>query len=109
MRFLIDAQLPRRLAHWLKTNGHDALHTMDLPTGNRTTDMEIGELSTRERRVLVTKDEDFVDTFVLRRTPHKLLMVSTGNTSNHERMTPTRGAAGSGDRSACSAARRALA
>ena len=84
MRFLIDAQLPRRLAHWLKTNGHDALHTMDLPTGNRTADMEIGELSIRERRVVVTKDEDFVDTFLLRRTPHKLLVVSTGNTSNHE-------------------------
>ena len=84
MKFLIDAQLPRRLARWLSTKGHDALHTMDLPAGNRTTDIEIGELSILERRVVVTKDEDFVATFLLQRTPHKLLVVSTGNTSNHE-------------------------
>ncbi len=57
---------------------------MDLPAGNRTTDIEIGEISVRERRVVVTKDEDFVDTFLLQRTPDKLLVVSTGNTSNHE-------------------------
>jgi predicted nuclease of predicted toxin-antitoxin system len=29
MRFLVDAQLPRRLAHRLRDRGHDALHTLD--------------------------------------------------------------------------------
>lgn len=34
MRFLIDAQLPRRLARWLAALGHDAVHTLDLPNGS---------------------------------------------------------------------------
>jgi hypothetical protein len=40
MNFLVDAQLPRRLARRLQEAGHDALHTLDLPAGNRTTDSE---------------------------------------------------------------------
>jgi hypothetical protein len=33
MTFLVDAQLPRRLAHRLRDRGHDALHTLDLERG----------------------------------------------------------------------------
>ncbi len=84
MRFLIDAQLPRRLARWLHTEGHDAVHTMDLPNGNRTGDAALNELSLRERRTIITKDEDFVDTFLLRKEPHKLCLIATGNIGNRE-------------------------
>ena len=82
MKFLVDAQLPRRLSLRLCDAGHDALHTLDLPNGNRTTDTEINELSTLQHLVVITKDADFVSSFLLRRTPHKLLLVSTGNISN---------------------------
>ena len=58
MKFLVDAQLPGRMAGWLIAHGHEALHTRDLPEGNRTSDAAINYLSVRERRVLVTKDED---------------------------------------------------
>jgi predicted nuclease of predicted toxin-antitoxin system len=34
MRYLVDAQLPRRLALRLRDAGYDALHTLDLPDGN---------------------------------------------------------------------------
>jgi len=49
MKFLVDAQLPRRLAVRLTKAGHDALHTLDLPNGNRTTDAEILQIAARER------------------------------------------------------------
>ena len=58
MKFLVDAQLPARVAGWLIAQGHEALQTRDLPEGNRTSDVVINDLSVRERRVLVTKDED---------------------------------------------------
>ncbi len=64
MNFLVDAQLPRRLAYHFRAAGHDALHTLDLPEGNRTTDHMINELSLREERIVVTKDEDFVTSFL---------------------------------------------
>lgn len=41
MRFLVDAQLPRRFCVWLAEAGHDAVHTLELPNGNRTSDWEI--------------------------------------------------------------------
>lgn len=82
MRFLVDAQLPRRLAYSLSAAGHDTLHTLDLPAANRTSDHEIARLAERERRVVVTKDSDFVDSFLLHRQPPALLLVSTGNIDN---------------------------
>lgn len=66
----------------MRVAGHDALHTLDLPSRNRTSDTEINELSVRDRRVVVTKDADFANSFLLSRRPHKLLLVSTGNISN---------------------------
>ncbi|HEX8162310.1 MAG TPA: DUF5615 family PIN-like protein [Pyrinomonadaceae bacterium] len=84
MKFLVDAQLPRGLASRLREAGHEAIHTLDLPLGNRTPDSIINELSIREGYVVVTKDADFVNSFHLHRTPHKLLLISTGNIRNSE-------------------------
>jgi predicted nuclease of predicted toxin-antitoxin system len=56
MKFLIDAQLPRRLAHQLSVAGYETTH----------------------------KDSDFVESFLLKREPWKLLLVSTGNIRNDE-------------------------
>src|SRR5580700_4730945 len=82
MKFIVDAQLPRRLARELVSAGHDAMHTLDLAKGNRTPDKEITSIASAEGRVVVTKDEDFVTQFLLRGAPPKLLLVSTGNISN---------------------------
>ncbi len=82
MKFLVDAQLPLRLARWMRERGHDVVHTRDLPDGNRTTDRDINRISLREQRTVVTKDADFVDTLLLQQTPHRLLLVSTGNIDN---------------------------
>ena len=43
MNFLVDAQLPRRMTAWLTAAGCDAMHTLDLPVGNRTTDEQIND------------------------------------------------------------------
>ena len=59
MKFLIDAQLPRRLIHQLREAGHEAIHTLDLPLGNRTPDSLINELSIREGYILITKADKF--------------------------------------------------
>ena len=84
MKFLVDAQLPRRRAALLVQAGHDPIHTLDLPRGNSTTDTVINHLSINERRAVVTKDADFVDSFLLRQEPWKLLLISTGNIRNVE-------------------------
>ena len=82
MKFLIDAQLPRRLATQLENHGHDVRHTLDLPAGNRTSDAEINRLSIEEERIVVTKDADFTNSFILQGVPEKLLLIATGNIGN---------------------------
>jgi predicted nuclease of predicted toxin-antitoxin system len=84
MKFLVDAQLPRRLAEHLREAGLSAIHTLDLPDGNRTTDLVINELSIKEQYIVVTKDSDFVESFLLSREPWKLFLVGTGNIGNNE-------------------------
>jgi predicted nuclease of predicted toxin-antitoxin system len=84
MKFLVDAQLPRRLAAWLREAGFDAVHTLDLPLGNRTSDTLINDISIAENRIVITKDSDFIDSFLLEKKPYKLLLVSTGNIRNAE-------------------------
>lgn len=84
MKFLVDAQLPRCLCEFLAAQGHDAIHTLDLMEGNRTSDKRINELSESEQRIVITKDADFVESFLVQRKPYKLLLVSTGNITNNE-------------------------
>jgi predicted nuclease of predicted toxin-antitoxin system len=84
VKFLIDAQLPRRLALWLQFAGYDATHTLDLPTGNQTTDETINTLSFQNNYIVITKDADFVNSFVIQHKPYKLLLISTGNITNYQ-------------------------
>ena len=84
MKFLIDAQLPRKLAVQLQSAGYDARHTLSLPKANRTSDQTINEFSIKEQRIVVTKDSDFVDSFLIQGIPWKLLLISTGNIRNNE-------------------------
>ncbi len=53
MKFLVDAQLPRRLSNQLRARGYDAVHTLDLPQGNQTPDAVINDLSVVEERISI--------------------------------------------------------
>jgi predicted nuclease of predicted toxin-antitoxin system len=82
VKFLVDAQLPKRLSDWLCYKGFDAIHTLDLPQANASSDLTIIEIADQQQRVVITKDADFVDAFHLRKQPQKLLLVTTGNLNN---------------------------
>ena len=84
MKFLVDAQLPIRLARFLQVSGYDTLHTRDLPQQNSTSDSQINEISIQNKRIVITKDSDFVDSFMTIQKPFKLLLVTTGNIKNSE-------------------------
>jgi predicted nuclease of predicted toxin-antitoxin system len=81
VKFLVDAQLPRHFARWLNEAGHDALHTLDLPHKNATPDAEVIARAKQDGRIVVTKDDDFVQSHLLTGEP-LLLLIATGNISN---------------------------
>lgn len=86
MKFLIDAQLPMRLARILQLAGYDTIHTLNLPQKNATPDTEINSISISNNRIVITKDRDFMDSFLIKQKPYKLLLITTGNISNNELM-----------------------
>jgi predicted nuclease of predicted toxin-antitoxin system len=69
MNFLVDAHLPRRFVFYLRQVGHDAIHTLDLPNANRTSDADIIQMAIQEQRIVITKDADFVDSHLLQGRP----------------------------------------
>ncbi len=82
MRFLIDANLPFKLAKILTDKGYDVIHTDDLPNKERTKDREIRKISIDQNRIIISKDSDFLDSHLINGVPEKLLFVSTGNIIN---------------------------
>ena len=68
----------------LRKAGHEALHTLDLPEGNRTSDQTIALLADKESRIVVSKDSDFVTSLLIKGSPNRLLQISTGNIPNAE-------------------------
>lgn len=84
MKFIVDAQLPKTLSDFLNQQGYDAIHTLDLPNRNRTKDSQIAKLANEEGRVVITKDLDFLESFVLKSEPQKLILIKTGNIPNKQ-------------------------
>lgn len=82
MKFIVDAQLPKRLADALTDAGHDAIHTLSLPEKNRSTDSAIARLADSQQRIVISKDADFVNSHMIQGTPQCLLEISTGNLPN---------------------------
>ena len=84
MKFILDAHLPLSLKKWLINHGHDVIHTFNLPQQNYTDDIEIIRVATKEQRIVASKDTDFHKHHILKGTPEKLLMITTGNIVNKE-------------------------
>jgi predicted nuclease of predicted toxin-antitoxin system len=81
VNFLIDAQLPPALAQWITRQGHSATHVFDI--GLQTaTDPVIWQRAWSEGTVIVSKDEDFVDHWLLSDQLVRLVWIRKGNCSN---------------------------
>lgn len=80
MRFLVDRCAVRRLADWLRNNGHDALEAQAL--GPDPVDRALLELAEADGRILVTIDKDFGELIYLHNVPHAgLIRLSDVRTS----------------------------
>ncbi|OAQ41907.1 hypothetical protein A5893_01960 [Pedobacter psychrophilus] len=53
-----------------------------MPNQNFTDDNEILKFALEENRIVITKDSDFLDSYLLKSEPKKLLLIRTGNITN---------------------------
>ncbi|MGY6741592.1 MAG: DUF5615 family PIN-like protein [Cecembia sp.] len=77
MEFLLDANIPPSLADDLI--GHKVDHVISFPLGTSTIDTEINDYCYQNNCILITKDSDFYDSFILHKKPPKLILVKLGN------------------------------
>jgi len=84
LRFIVDTQLPPSLSDFFKRKDFDATHVIDYPLGALTTDNEIISIAKEEKRIVVTKDFDFFDYFLLKNYPPTILLLQLGNIKNRE-------------------------
>ena len=84
MKFIVDTQLPPKLSTFLNGIGHNSWHTTDYPNGHLLKDKEIRQIAIDEDRIIISKDNDFFDHFLLKGSPPKVLLVALGNISNND-------------------------
>jgi predicted nuclease of predicted toxin-antitoxin system len=78
MRFVVDNQLPPRLARFLADAGHDAVHVAMVGL-DAADDQTVWSWAVREARILVSKDEDFLYFAHRQGESGRLLWVRLGN------------------------------
>ena len=85
MRFLIDRCAGRRLAEWLRQQGHDVVESRE--RGEDPGDRVLLAWAAAEARVLVRMDKDFGEFIYRERAPHtgivRLLDVPVDDTERH--------------------------
>lgn len=58
------------------------MHVNQLTSGSSTPDSVISQLADQHNYIVITKDTDFRNSYLLKKTPKKLIRVCLGNISN---------------------------
>jgi predicted nuclease of predicted toxin-antitoxin system len=84
LKFIVDTQLPHQLAVYLRKNKFDAVHTTDTYQGHLLQDSQIVDLAITQDRIIISKDSDFFDNYILNGVPPKVLILQFGNIRNKD-------------------------
>lgn len=82
LKFIVDTQLPPGLSDIIQHKGYDSIHTTFFPNGHLLKDKEIKNIAIKENRIIISKDNDFFDSYLLKGAPPKVLIIELGNIKN---------------------------
>ena len=82
MKFLCDVHISYKFVRHLITLGFEAIHINDILNKSKTKDSDICLYADRNDYVVITKDSDFRNSFLVKHTPKKLIKINLGNISN---------------------------
>jgi predicted nuclease of predicted toxin-antitoxin system len=85
LNLLVDSQLPPALARWISAQGHHAIHVAELGL-EADDDSVIWQHARKEKTIIVSKDEDFADRWLLNDDGIALVWIRKGNCSNQALM-----------------------
>ncbi len=84
LRFIVDTQLPPSLAIKLNDWGFDAIHTTTFDNGHLLSDSNIRKIAIEQNRIIITKDTDFWEYYLVKNSPPKVFLLELGNISNKD-------------------------
>lgn len=82
MKFLCDVHLSIKLTKHINNKGFECIHINSILDKWFTTDSTIAKFSDLNDFILITKDFDFKNSFLIQKTPKKLIKINLGNISN---------------------------
>jgi predicted nuclease of predicted toxin-antitoxin system len=84
MKFLCDVHISLKLVKHLQFFGFEAVHINQILEKSETKDSDICKYADQNNYVVITKDADFRNSFLLHQRPKKLIKINLGNISNTE-------------------------
>jgi len=82
VRFLYDVHISIKLSKLLERLGHQSEHVNNILDRWNTKDSDISFYADEHDQILITKDQDFRNSYVLNKKPKKILKINLGNISN---------------------------
>lgn len=82
MKFLCDVHISFKLTKWLNEAGFEAIHVNNVLDSYYTSDERISAYADMYGLILISKDSDFKNQHLLKKSPKHLIKISSGNTSN---------------------------
>ena len=86
MKFLCDIHISYKIVKHLISLGFDAIHVSDILNKSETKDSAICEYADINDYVVITKDSDFRNSFLVNQTPKKLIKINLGSAEKVCRM-----------------------
>lgn len=84
MKFLCDVHISYKLSKTIESLGFECNHVNFILDKWFTTDKEIAKFADENNYILISKDADFKNSFLVNKTPKKLIKINLGNISNVE-------------------------
>ncbi len=81
MNFLCDVHISYKVVSYLKSVEVEAIHVNDILEKWHTKDEDICAYADANDLIILTKDADFKNSFLIRNTPKKLVKINLGNIS----------------------------
>jgi predicted nuclease of predicted toxin-antitoxin system len=84
MKILCDVHISYKVCNFFNDYNHRVVHVNQILNKSETKDSEICEYADKHDFIVLTKDLDFKNSFLLKLTPKKLIKINLGNISNIE-------------------------
>jgi predicted nuclease of predicted toxin-antitoxin system len=84
MKFLCDVHISYAIAKRLHSLGFETIHVNEILDKWFTKDSDISAYADLHDLILISKDADFKNSFVIKKSPNKFIKINLGNISNQE-------------------------